>query len=75
MEKDVSNLKNVKNVKGDETYTVNEDNAYNDFLSRTACVGNNINGFIFAELFESLFSCACLLNSLNRTSRKAQIKL
>lgn len=26
--KDVSNLKNVKNVKGDETYTVNEDNAY-----------------------------------------------
>ena len=26
--KDVSNLKDVKNVKGDETYTVNEDNAY-----------------------------------------------
>lgn len=26
--KDVSNLKGVKNVKGDETYTVNEDNAY-----------------------------------------------
>lgn len=26
--KDVSNLKNVKNVKGDETYTVNENNAY-----------------------------------------------
>lgn len=26
--KDVSNLKDVKNVKGDETYTVNENNAY-----------------------------------------------
>lgn len=26
--KDVSKLKDVKNVKGDETYTVNEDNAY-----------------------------------------------